>query len=310
MSFSPLSFGSQGTAVTSLQQSLILLQLLLAGNALEELVTATLGNKTQEALYALQNANSLPPTGNFDYATSEVLRRALLAVDPHDCGSLVVGEVTWPNGNPASELKVAISVREMRDESGLGVVETGRHGRYLFQYHLSEETPADIVVRILDADGKVLYEPALASILFDAPQLAIVSIQLAEGDTTVISQFEKIQATLKPLLKGVSLQDLQEDAKVQDITFLSNTSKLSADSIAQLSIAFKLETQYEVPPTISYALFGENSLTTVNVNGAAGPRFFVDLSTPLQPLFYDMVLLSDSVITAAVRKTRDSFQCF
>src|SRR6266513_921137 len=119
MSFRPLAFGAQGDAVTILQRSLLLLRLLRPEPALDELVTASFGDQTADALRTLQKNRSTLITGNYDYSTSESLRRALLEIQPCELPSYVVGQITYPNGTPASNLIVSLSDRGMRQERKL-----------------------------------------------------------------------------------------------------------------------------------------------------------------------------------------------
>jgi hypothetical protein len=292
--------GSQGPEVAALQRSLVTLCLLKPEKTLEELVDSRFGDVTLDAVIRLQTENGLPPTGICDYSTSELIRRLLLQAEP-DPDHFVVGRILGPSSKPAYNICVQVFHRSLRQHRSLGETTTNGRGCYVVRYNRKENSPpVDLAVHARDSDGRILYEPALDKVVFNASRLSVVNITLAIGDTRILNQFTKVSMAIKPFLDGTTISKLRQDAELQDVTYLSKQTSLSTDVIAHLVVAHKLEAKYKIPPAVSYALLAENSLVSANVDGAAPFRFEVDSSTPLEPLFYDMVLLPHDTIFKTV----------
>ena len=148
---------------------------------------------------------------------------------------------------------------------------------------------------------EALYDPPVEATLFNAPALAVINIDLTNGDKQVESEYERILSAVTPLLDGVPLHALEENAKTRDITFLAGETGIAAYQLAHFGVAQKLAAAHKIAAEFFYALLAENTLLKASLSGATGVRFDIDLATDVVPLFYDIVLLPADTITKAVR---------
>src|SRR5439155_3095340 len=72
----------------------------------------------------------------------------------------------------------------------------------------------------------------------------------------------------------------------------------SAQVIARVA-AEKLAAQSTIDAAFFYALLREGALTGAGAS-AASARFTIDVDAPIQPLYYDVVLLAPEAVSAAV----------
>ena len=121
--------------------------------------------------------------------------------------------------------------------------------------------------------------------LFNAPELAVLTVDLSGGGDRERSEYERILATIVPLLGQVPLYELRQDDEAEDVTFLAAETGLPATALAHFGVAQKLAASYKLPAVFGYALFAERTLLTTSRTGAALARFDVDLNTELRPLY-------------------------
>jgi hypothetical protein len=59
----------------------------------------------------------------------------------------------------------------------------------------------------------------------------VINIVLTNGDATIVDQYTLIMSKICPLLhdQGVDLDDLREDDKKQDITYLTRETNISQE---------------------------------------------------------------------------------
>jgi len=154
----------------------------------------------------------------------------------------VTGNVRFADGIPAPSLKVVAFDRDLRKEQALGEAQTDGSGgyriEYIEQHFLNQERgSADLLVKVLDADGSVL---ASSTILFNAPDKAEVDLIIPLGRKAPPTLFERIRATIQPLLGNVKIEELEEDKEHQDVTFLSGETGFERRDLARFVLAHHL----------------------------------------------------------------------
>jgi hypothetical protein len=265
-----------------------------------EIVAREVGRGTRAVLRRFQQASDLLSTGLADTATLDALAAA---VSDQARTLRVAGRVVRADGSPAVEVVVIAFDRDLRREQPLGETPTDGDGYFLIsytprQFARAEKNSADLLVRVYEGE-QVVFDPGVPGIRFNAPDLAVFQVTLstsgdAEGDT----EYDRIHDTVTRLLDDVSLDGLRQDDEMGDIAFIAAESGLDAWKLQHFAVAHKLAAAHQLPATLFYALFADDILC--RVGGAAGLRFSIDLQTPLEPLFYDVVLLSPWDVTAAV----------
>ena len=125
-----------------------------------------------------------------------------------------------------------------------------------------------------------------------------------------LSEYERILVELRPLLGEQSIEDLREDdtdnpetEKYQDISLLSGETAWSPDRLEHLVVSHRLRDRSLIPPEFFYALLRENLLLKVDIATTLQARFAITLKTPLQTLFYDIVLLDPITVRKAIKQS-------
>src|SRR5262249_5325028 len=146
---------------------------------------------------------------------------------------------------------------DLRSRQELGKSAWDRDGRFEITYRAedfarSEKGSADLTFRIKNQAGlpienfklfayqdgkKVLVEDP--RIVFNAPPVATVEIVIGDGEGRGPSEFEQLVAELTPLLQGLSIGDLTEDNRNQDVSFLSNDTSRDPVLITFLILAHR-----------------------------------------------------------------------
>jgi hypothetical protein len=167
----------------------------------------------------------------------------------------VKGTVLLADGSPAGALVVTAFNRNLREEREIGKGQTDLQGFYqiLYTKDPSRKTDVDGValeVKAFARNGSLL---ATSKPLFDAPTVAVVDLSIPSETQAPPSLFEKIASTLAPLLKDVKVQDLNEDAKQKDVSFLSARTGLDQAVLARFVLAHRLS-QDRLPPEFWFAL--------------------------------------------------------
>jgi hypothetical protein len=298
-----LTLRAHGNEVSRLHAGLLELGWAIAS---DELSGAFFGATTRMAVAEFQRQRDLPMTGAFDEVADRLLMQE---AGTRPKRSRVVGIVRHPNGNPGSGLVVRAFDRDLRREQPLGEAETDGQGFYQIaygreQFARAEKATADLMLRVYRRD-EVLYDPGLDATIFNAPDLVVVNIQLAKGETETPSEYERLRDVITPLLDRVALHDLREDDQSRDITFLAGETREPAHKLAHFAVAQKLGKSYEIVPEFFYSLFAENTLLRASQGGTVGVRFDINMETELLPLLYDVVLLPHEIVRGAVQQAVD-----
>ena len=169
----------------------------------------------------------------------------------------VKGTVRFADGSPAAALKVSAFDRDLRTEQLLGRAQTDAKGFYAIQYSAAkfqqrEKDSADLVVKAFAADGSLL---ASSPVLFNAPLAAVIDLKIPGEVRQPPALFEKLGQALAPLLGKLSVADLEEDTRHQDVSFLSGETGLERTVVARFVVAHKLA-QRGLPPEFWFVLLG------------------------------------------------------
>ncbi|KAH8745247.1 hypothetical protein BGZ57DRAFT_975557 [Hyaloscypha finlandica] len=230
----------------------------------------------------------------------------------------VSGTVYNPNDTLAPNLTVKAFDRDLRRECALGQATTTVEGVYSIRYTSerfgrAEKGTADLCFRVVDSKGCELYVTPFDDTIFNAPINCVFDIHLQSGDTTITSDFQRILDAIKPLFVGSGLESpvsLSEDDKNRDISFISRETGLDASGVENVAIAYRLTLLVKaVPLVFFYALLAQKTLLQANTSTSSGlPVMTIDLSTPLQPILYDAVLLPEETIQNAVKAAVNTHQ--
>jgi Tc toxin complex TcA C-terminal TcB-binding domain/Neuraminidase-like domain/Salmonella virulence plasmid 28.1kDa A protein/Putative peptidoglycan binding domain len=218
-----------------------------------EVDIATFGVETFAAVRLFQTSHQLRPTGTVDQITATAINRDF------DALSLVQGQVSDGNGAPLKDVRVQAFDKDLRSEQPLGESVLSKEGRYEIRYSAdkfsrAEKRLADLIVRVLDRTGKILFS---SDVIFNAPHKQTVDIVLNEKAR--LSEFERHDKDIEPLLDGVKWAELTE----ADIDFLARETGVPEMHLAFLVVAHQHEATTKVAASLFYGLFRENAPTSL-----------------------------------------------
>jgi hypothetical protein len=169
----------------------------------------------------------------------------------------VKGTVRLADRSPAGGLEVSAFDLDLRIEQLLGQSQTNPDGTYLIMYNdaavsSAESGSADLVVKVFDVTGALL---AASPVMFNAASSAVIDITIPAEKREPPSLFERIAQTLQPLLNSLAVQQLDDDAEHQDLSFLSGETGLDRTILARFALAHRLAHR-ELPPEFWFAVLG------------------------------------------------------
>jgi len=128
----------------------------------------------------------------------------------------VHGQVIGLDGRGVPQASVVAIDRDLRSEQELGRTVTDAGGNYSIgyveaSYSAADQGAADLVVRVLDADGSTLAE---SPIRFNAGRDELVTVVVEDAQT----EYERLARTVEPERDGVAVVDLT----AADIAFLAS----------------------------------------------------------------------------------------
>jgi len=209
------------------------------------------------------------------------------------------GTVTDANTNPLEGLLVQVFDKDLRTEELIGEVCTDRKGAYRLQYDPSkflkgEKKYPDLAVSVFDPLGKQkLYTTAMNDVVFNAKRNEKINVRLKEVADTIIrrtDEFTFYENTTARVLGKLKINQLDENEKVQDVTFLSKECAIERTHLNYLILSHRLQDKYKIPGAFFYGLFRKNVLLQRNMGDLLNLRFSIGLDTALEPLFYDFVV--------------------
>ncbi len=173
------------------------------------------------------------------------VRRA--AAKPDERSRRVSGVVRNARGDLLPSVLVVAFDLDLRSEQELGRDITDEQGFYEIQYSAqqflrSEKGSADLLVKARSpAQGEA---PAFASpVLFNAPPDATVDVTIPAEVLPPTPLFYKIRGELRPLLGDLKVEELREDERHRDVSFLSGETGFEKRDIARFVLAHVLAEQ-------------------------------------------------------------------
>lgn len=289
----PIEPGTRGAEATNLQEALLLLlerglilgdderaRTELSGDLRREHRTQTYGAVTGKVVAQFQKERQVGSRQNVDERTATELNRLLTELGvltdepaPVEPVHVVKGRVLFAGGDAAGKVTVRAFDRDLRSEQLLGEQQTGVDGSYEFRYsarqfNRSEKDNADLVVKVFSATDKVL---ASSEVLFNAPRFAKVDVNIPDKAPGLPSLFERISGVLEPRLLGtLKIEELEEDLRHQDLTFLSGETNFEKRDLARFVLAHRLAAR-GIQAEFWFAVLG-TSLLPSSENGSLKER--------------------------------------
>jgi hypothetical protein len=171
---------------------------------------------------------------------------------------ILKGQVWHSDGSVFADALVRAFDKDLRSEEQLGEALTDQEGRYLIRYtsaqfRRTEQGSADLLVRAVSRDGKVL---AASPVIFNAAPEETIDLMLDGPVGPQRSEYERLLTHVMSGLpgQGLSLAELTEE----DISFLSGKTGSDALRIAYLSLSARRSAKTKIPAEAFYGLFRQN----------------------------------------------------
>ncbi|PWT71279.1 MAG: hypothetical protein C5B59_18405 [Bacteroidetes bacterium] len=160
---------------------------------------------------------------------------------------------------PLRKNLVAAFDKDIRSEQTLGEIFTDDNGYYEIDYNLqkfaeTDKLAADVFLRLYDSAKKLLKQ---TDIVYNAPSDLTLDVTLSTQPFRGISEFEEMLAAITPYTGKLPLTTLTENADTQDITFLTNKTRLQQEKVRFFAMAYNFEAQTKVSAIVFYGLLRE-----------------------------------------------------
>src|SRR5262245_10459764 len=158
---------------------------------------------------------------------------------------IVRGQVRLADESPVAGASVRAYDKDLRSEEPVGdPAITGPDGNFEIRYtaqqfQRAEKGSADLFIEVVAAAG---LSPVRSPLLFNTPPVAEVNLTIPAEVLQPPTLFEKIGRTLEPLIAGLKIVELEEDAEHQDLSFLSGETGFEKNDLARFVMAHRLAT--------------------------------------------------------------------
>ncbi|MCP9448641.1 MAG: neuraminidase-like domain-containing protein [Nitrospira sp.] len=221
-----------------------------------ERASKVFGDATRQLVFLLQIQNGLGDGrgGVVDEPTAALFNRLIdkLTGEERRPEFVVRGTVRDVDGHPVMGALIRVFDRDMRREQPLGSTRTDANGRYRIEYssqqfRRAEKGRADLVVRVVDAQGN---ERAVSETVFHADPDQVIDLTLPEDKSPNESEFEYILKQLTPLIENVVPAELTD----QDLDFLANEARVPRERLTFIRLDAQWQRQTGLPAGVFYGL--------------------------------------------------------
>jgi hypothetical protein len=308
-----MRLGAQGADVARLHRVLTAQGQEIAPDEIE---AEAFGASTLAALNRFQLQNALPLGDTIDETTLNILidveQDISITINeppavppapppppPSPPSGTVSGTLTDDDGAPVETAAITLVALALRQETSLARVVTGAGGTYKLTY--PRPTPLNLVLRAANAAGAPI---AASPTQFNAPAALTLNLSTApDGIVRKLSAYTVLNTKIVAALKGTPLDDLQENSKTKELTFLAASIATPFTAVADLFIADALAKEHGLSPQTLFGLFAKG--TPANLRAALGnlPDAGIDASFLAQILAAVLVPVRealDKTLTAAV----------
>ena len=220
--------------------------------------------------------------------------------------NVVVGKIVDRLKNPMPGLLVRAFDRDMRSEELLGECVTNKAGSYEIIWLHSQLSgrgvkEADIAIKVLTKEKKtIVFESGIDDVRFNASPREEINIIIKDVIEPEILEYDYLHKEISFLADKVSIVDLQQNEKNQDITFLSRELNMDSEKIEFFVVANRVEDVTKINAAFFYALLRKNTLSKNNLSQLLSVRTSVDINSNIQTLVYDAALADPRAMAADI----------
>ena len=160
----------------------------------------------------------------------------------------VHGTVRGHHGEPLRHARVVAWWQRLRERTELAGGQASEHGHYELAFRLPEDAPEPVLI-VVEALSEYLEAPLFSPLTQAQPDLALdLSFEPADQ-----SEWATLRRSIEPLLDGLTVAELIENAAHQDISFLAREIGAAAETVMRVAVAARLEAAFGVPAPAFYA---------------------------------------------------------
>src|SRR5690242_9363085 len=168
---------------------------------------------------------------------------------------VIEGMVRTASGEPRRDGVVVAFAKALREEKQIAGAAPAEDGRYRISYDPAQlrigEARTPLIVRYVLDDGTI----AALSPLIREPR-AVETIDLTTGgEYRGPSQHDALMTKLRPMLQGIAITSVRQDAQSREIGFLAGATGASRIDVKYLVLAHKLAEKSGVDPQVFFAFF-------------------------------------------------------
>ena len=202
---------------------------------------------------------------------------------------------------PLAGAPVMLFDKDIRSEHLLAEGATDDKGSYTLTYSADKLTNQDkgganLIVRVYGHDGSPLF---VSPVCYNAaPQLA-VDVNLGPFPYQGPSQFVSTLAAVKAFTGNLAIDELAENSKVHDLTFLMNKTGIAANILVQLVAAFRFEKWTSLGAEIYYGILGATGAFPASVDTTS-------VDTTIEQAYLNFWTLPVPAMVAALQQAADN----
>jgi hypothetical protein len=323
----PLQSGDKGPEVRNLHEGFLALAGKMNIREFQSLVTnpdfletfagerrqEAYGEATRQIISAFQVLYmKVPPTGLVDEATAGALNGLLeqykLILAPPAAPQVysVTGTIYDQWIEPLAGAPVMIFDKDIRSEHLLAEGVTDDKGSYTIAYSGDKLTNQDkgganLIVRVYGNDGSPLYT---SPVYYNAASQLQADVNLGPRPYLGPSQFVSTLAGVRQFTGKLAIDELTENSKVHDLTFLLNKTGVAANILVQLVASFRFEKWTGLGAVIYYGILGgTGAFPPTQGETDALPA---DLDTTIEQAYINLWTLSVTGMMTALQQAAEN----
>lgn len=224
----------------------------------------------------------------------------------------VEGRILSNQNIPYGSFIVIAYDKDLRSQQKLGETRPDSNGYYRILYDIqkaknAETGTADLLIKVTDRNGKTIGQ---SNILFNASHHAVIDVNISPESYRGFSELETVTRQVTPLLDKLQPDELTEDEKNKDISFLSAELGTTDVILEAFAAAHKLQKAAPVDTAFYYALIRQNipskSLLLAALNfkktGAGTTYIYLQTDSVLSTLLNVSTTTVETAITTAADK--------
>jgi len=157
--------------------------------------------------------------------------------------------------------------------------------------------PLAIQVQLIDAPGNPRFT---SPVVYNPPPEATIPIHLGGPTRTQPAEFSAVTKTVASVLGDVQLENLVENDRLQQLSFVAGSAGLAKPTVAFASIAARLAAKTQLPPDLFYGLLRHNIPPDGTTLGLAVANNATDLDRNAERVLRSLYLASDNARSAAI----------